>query len=70
MNGLSIETVLLQIFVLFLFAQVAGMVCERLKVPSVIGEIFAGIIIANTILFNGSAWTWTSDCSRYWPSLV
>jgi Kef-type K+ transport system membrane component KefB len=51
MNGLSIETVLLQIFVLFLFAKVAGMVCERLKVPSVIGEIFAGIIIANTILF-------------------
>jgi len=51
MNGLSIETVMFQIFCLFLLAKVAGMVCERFKISPVIGEIFAGIIVGNTILF-------------------
>lgn len=51
MNGLSIEIVLFQIFALFLFAKVAGLICERFKISSVIGEILAGIIVANTILF-------------------
>ncbi len=51
MNGLSIDMVMLQIFALFLLAKVAGLVCERFGVSSVIGEIFAGIIIGNTILF-------------------
>ncbi|NLI74632.1 MAG: cation:proton antiporter [Euryarchaeota archaeon] len=52
MNGLSIEIILLQIFTLFVLAKVAGLICERFKVSSVIGEIFAGIIVANTILFS------------------
>ena len=51
MSELTIETILLQIFILFFLAKVAGLICERLKVSSVIGEIFAGIIVANTILF-------------------
>ena len=51
MNGLSIEIVLFQIFALFLLAKVAGLICERFKISSVIGEILAGIIVANTILF-------------------
>jgi len=50
-DGISIETVLLQLFVLFALAKVAGMLCERVKVSAVIGEIFAGIIVGNTILF-------------------
>jgi len=52
MNGLDIETVMLQIFVLFFLAKVAGILCERVGVSSVIGEIFAGIIVGNTILFS------------------
>lgn len=50
-SELAIETVLLQLFVLFLLAKVAGMLCERVKISPVIGEIFAGIVVGNTILF-------------------
>jgi Kef-type K+ transport system membrane component KefB len=32
-------------------AKVAGLLCERIKVSPVIGEIFAGILVGNTILF-------------------
>ncbi len=46
---LSIETVLLQLFVLFLLAKVFGLICERLGVPAVIGEILAGILVATTV---------------------
>lgn len=35
---------------MFLLAKVAGMLCERVKVSPVIGEIFAGILVGNTIL--------------------
>ena len=51
MSELTIEIILLQIFVLFLLAKVAGLICERFGISSVIGEIFAGIIVANTFLF-------------------
>lgn len=51
MNGLTIETVLLQILVLFVLAKVGGLVCERVGIPPVIGEILAGTIVANTVLF-------------------
>ncbi len=51
MEELEIGTVLMQLFVLFLLAKVAGMLCERVKISAVIGEIFAGIIVGNTILF-------------------
>lgn len=51
MDEIAIETVLLQLLVLFLLAKVAGMLCERVKVSPVIGEIFAGVLVGNTILF-------------------
>lgn len=51
MDGLSLGTVLLQILVLFTLAKVGGLICERFGVSSVIGEIAAGILVANTILF-------------------
>lgn len=51
MDGISIETILLQILVLFTLAKIGGMLCERIGVSSVIGEIAAGILVANTILF-------------------
>ncbi len=50
MDEISIQTVLLQLFILILLAKVAGMLCERVKVSPVIGEIFAGILVGNTIL--------------------
>ena len=42
---------LLQIVVLFISAKGLGEIFERLKIPGVIGEIIAGIIIANTIIY-------------------
>lgn len=51
MEEIEIGTVLMQLFVLFLLAKVAGMLCERVKISPVIGEIFAGILVGNTILF-------------------
>jgi Kef-type K+ transport system membrane component KefB len=50
-NEIVIETVLLQLLILFLLAKLAGLLCERINVSPVIGEIFAGIIVGNTILF-------------------
>jgi NhaP-type Na+/H+ or K+/H+ antiporter len=52
MDGITMETVLLQLLVLFLLAKVAGLICERIKISPVIGEIFAGILVGNTILFH------------------
>ncbi|MDW5562628.1 MAG: cation:proton antiporter [Methanomassiliicoccus sp.] len=51
MDEIAIETVLLQLFVLFSLAKVAGLICERVKVSPVIGEIFAGVIVGNTFLY-------------------
>jgi Kef-type K+ transport system membrane component KefB len=51
MDELTIETVLLQILVLFTLAKVGGLLCERIGVSSVIGEIVAGVVVANTFLF-------------------
>ena len=47
-----IEIVLVQIFVVFLLAKLAGEAFERMHQPAVIGEILVGIIIANTFLFD------------------
>lgn len=56
----QISGILLSIFFLIVMAKVAGLLCEwftramkgRVVVPSVIGEITAGIVIGNTILLN------------------
>jgi Kef-type K+ transport system membrane component KefB len=63
MEEVSIELVLFQLFVLFCLAKIAGALCERARISPVIGEIFAGIIVGNTILF-----TWiglSSDISFF-----
>ncbi|MCX6650416.1 MAG: cation:proton antiporter [Methanomassiliicoccales archaeon] len=50
MGEAEIQLVLFQLFVIILLVEVARIVCNKTKVPSVIGEILVGIIIANTIL--------------------
>jgi Kef-type K+ transport system membrane component KefB len=47
-----IQTVLFQLFVIILLAEVAKMLCSKVKVPTVIGEILVGVIIANTFIYN------------------
>lgn len=41
-----------QLFVLILFAKIAAIVFEMIRLPPVIGEIIVGIIIGNTFLFD------------------
>jgi len=48
LDGISIETILLQILVLFTLAKLGGMLCERVGISSVIGEIAAGILVVNS----------------------
>ncbi len=47
----SVTTVLLQLFVVFLLAKIAGYLCRKIKVSAVIGEILVGIIVANIFLY-------------------
>jgi Kef-type K+ transport system membrane component KefB len=51
MAEIAMEMVLLQILVLFTLAKIGGVICERIGISSVIGEIVAGIVVANTLLF-------------------
>jgi Kef-type K+ transport system membrane component KefB len=46
----DIGQILLLLFVVVVSARLLGLAFERLKLPSVIGEIIAGIIIGNTVL--------------------
>lgn len=41
-----------QLFVLILFAKIAAIIFEMIRLPPVIGEIIVGIIIGNTFLFD------------------
>jgi len=43
--------ILLLLFVVVLFARALAILFERIKLPTVVGEIFAGIIIGNTLLY-------------------
>ncbi|MGD1060666.1 MAG: cation:proton antiporter [Methanomassiliicoccales archaeon] len=47
MAEVDIEIILVQLFVLVLLARVAAYLCEKAKIPVVIGEILMGIAIAN-----------------------
>jgi len=47
-----IEIILLQLFVLILFAKIAAIVFEFVRLPPLVGEIVAGIIIGNTFIFD------------------
>jgi len=49
---LDIEWILFQLFILVLSARIAAIIFERMGLSAVIGEILAGIIIGNTILFD------------------
>jgi len=44
-------TVLIGVAVMLVAAKVAGEVFERLKQPSVLGELFAGIVLGNLVIF-------------------
>ncbi|TML61124.1 MAG: cation:proton antiporter, partial [Actinobacteria bacterium] len=48
--SVSVNAVLLDILVLLLAAKVAAEVAERVKVPAVVGEIVAGILIGPSVL--------------------
>jgi Kef-type K+ transport system membrane component KefB len=47
-----IQTVLFQLFMIIVLVEVAKVVCNKVKVPTVIGEILVGIVIANTFLYD------------------
>ncbi len=47
-----IQTVLFQLFVIIVLVEVARMLCNKVKVPTVIGEILVGVLIANTFLYD------------------
>ena len=47
-----IQTVLFQLFMIIVLVEVAKIVCNKIKVPTVIGEILVGIVIANTFLYD------------------
>ena len=47
---MSVNAVLLDILVLLLAAKVAAEVAERIRVPAVVGEIVAGILIGPSAL--------------------
>ncbi|MBI0583246.1 MAG: cation:proton antiporter [Methanomassiliicoccus sp.] len=47
----DIGQILLLLFVVVVAARLLGLAFERLRLPSVVGEIVAGIVIGNTLLF-------------------
>lgn len=49
---MEIEWILFQLFILVLFARIGAVIFERVGLSAVIGEILAGIIIGNTVLFD------------------
>lgn len=46
-----LQIVLFQLFMLILFAEVAKIICNKIRIPSVIGEILVGVIIFNSFLY-------------------
>ncbi|MCL5108455.1 MAG: cation:proton antiporter [Chloroflexi bacterium] len=42
---MALGEVLLQVFIIFVAAKIAGEVCLRLAVPSVVGELLAGVVL-------------------------
>jgi Kef-type K+ transport system membrane component KefB len=47
----DIGQILLLLFVVVLFARALAIVFDRIKLPTVVGEIIAGVIIGNTLLY-------------------
>lgn len=52
MSDNFLQIVLLQLFAIVVIAKVSGYLARKGRMPSVIGEILAGIIIGNTVLFD------------------
>ncbi len=48
--AIDIGTILVDLFFLVLLARIAGLVCEAVKIPAVIGEILMGMAISNIII--------------------
>ena len=46
----EIGTVLLQLFVLYLLARISAVIVSRFGIPGLVGEILAGIIVANLVI--------------------
>jgi Kef-type K+ transport system membrane component KefB len=46
------QIVLFQLFALIVFAEVAKLLCNKIRVPAVIGEILVGVVIFNTFLYD------------------
>ncbi|MGQ9583387.1 MAG: cation:proton antiporter [Thermoplasmatota archaeon] len=44
--------ILVKLFAIFLAAKLAGELSERVRVPSVVGEVLVGVAVANTALFD------------------
>jgi Kef-type K+ transport system membrane component KefB len=65
-------TVLVGVAVMLVVAKIGGELFERLKQPAVLGELFAGILIGNLVLFGfAGAETLKSGGRRcWWPSLA
>ena len=51
------DTLLLDLFAIFLAAKVIGEIFERLKLPAVLGEILAGVVMGPYAL----GWIYPSD---------
>ncbi|MCL2296431.1 MAG: cation:proton antiporter [Methanomassiliicoccaceae archaeon] len=47
----SIGYIIIQVFIMLLVAKVLGSIFERMKMPSLIGEIIAGVLFINIIIF-------------------
>ncbi|HEX7333489.1 MAG TPA: cation:proton antiporter, partial [Pyrinomonadaceae bacterium] len=54
-DGHGIEQVLLGIAVMLVFAKLGGELFERLRQPAVLGELFAGIVLGNLVIFGFNA---------------
>jgi Kef-type K+ transport system membrane component KefB len=50
MDPEAMTQVLLQLFVLFTLAKIAGILCEKVRIPAVIGEILVGVLIFNLFI--------------------
>ena len=56
--AVDIGIILVELFVLVLMAHVAGLLCNAIRIPSVVGEIVVGIAIGNLIIGGESIFAW------------
>ena len=61
LEGVNLGRVLLDLTIILLVAKLAAEVSDRIRVPAVIGEIAAGIVIAHRYL----AWFLAATCCLF-----